>query len=109
MSAPATYTVGGSRTDQRRRLFALVVAFLLALTSLAISADPASAKKGDPHQPPGNPDPPGQLVQVQLLAFNDYHGHLEANTPGTADDVRPVAPSICPPSSTSCGPATSTA
>ncbi len=87
MSAPATYTVGGSRTDQRRRLFALVVAFLLALTSLAISADPASAKKGDPHQPPGNPDPPGQLVQVQLLAFNDYHGHLEANTPGpVADD-----------------------
>ncbi|MCJ7557803.1 MAG: bifunctional metallophosphatase/5'-nucleotidase, partial [Gammaproteobacteria bacterium] len=32
---------------------------------------------------PGNPDPPGQLVQLQLLAFNDYHGHLEANTPGT--------------------------
>ena len=25
-------------------------------------------------------DPPGQLVEVQLLAFNDYHGHLEADT-----------------------------
>jgi 5'-nucleotidase len=38
----------------------------------------ASAKKDDP---------PGQLVQLQLLAFNDYHGHLEPNTPGTVDGV----------------------
>jgi 5'-nucleotidase len=36
---------------------------------------------------PGNPDPPGQLVQLQLLAFNDYHGHLESNTPGTVAGV----------------------
>jgi 5'-nucleotidase len=27
-------------------------------------------------------DPPGQLIPVQLLAFNDYHGHLERSTPG---------------------------
>jgi 5'-nucleotidase len=32
-------------------------------------------------------DDPDQLVQLQLLAFNDYHGHLEANTPGTVDGV----------------------
>jgi len=32
-------------------------------------------------------DPPGQLVQVQLLAFNDYHGHLEPTTPGTVDGI----------------------
>ncbi len=31
----------------------------------------------------GRADPPGQLVQLQLLAFNDYHGHLQANTAGT--------------------------
>ena len=84
MSVPATYTVGGLRSEKRRRLFALVVAFLLALTSLAISADPASAGNNKP-QPPGNPDPKGQLIDVQLLAFNDYHGHLEANTPGMID------------------------
>jgi len=46
------------------------------MASLAVSAGAASAKKADP---------PGQLVQVQLLAFNDYHGHLEANTAGTVD------------------------
>ncbi|MDH3260542.1 MAG: bifunctional metallophosphatase/5'-nucleotidase [Acidimicrobiia bacterium] len=86
MSAPATYTAGGLRTDRRRRLFALVAAFVLAMTSLAISADPASAKK--PDQPPGNPDPPGQLVQVQLLAFNDYHGHLlDGTVPGAVDGL----------------------
>jgi len=32
-------------------------------------------------------DPPYQLVDLQLLAFNDYHGHLEANTPGTVDGI----------------------
>jgi len=31
-------------------------------------------------------DPPGQLVQVQLLGFNDYHGYLQSDTnPGPGD------------------------
>ncbi len=78
MSVPAVYTAsGGPRTARRRRLLALTAAFVLAVTALAASAEPASAAKKD--------DPPGQLVQVQLLAFNDYHGHLEANTPGMID------------------------
>jgi 5'-nucleotidase len=29
-------------------------------------------------------EPPGATVDLQLLAFNDYHGHLEATTPGDA-------------------------
>jgi len=33
----------------------------------------------------GNPDPKGQLIDLQVLGINDYHGHLEANTPGTID------------------------
>jgi len=33
----------------------------------------------------GNPDPKGQLIDLQILGINDYHGHLEANTPGTID------------------------
>jgi len=55
---------------------------LLALTSL-VSAAPLQDQS--PPNPPGNPDPPGQLIDLQLLAFNDYHGHLQANTPGTID------------------------
>jgi 5'-nucleotidase len=68
----------GSQNPARRRFLVLAVAFLLAITSLAILAEPASAKKANP---------PGQLVQIQLLAFNDYHGHLEATGNGPADDV----------------------
>ena len=54
-----------------------VLVLLLLLTSTVSAAS----------QNQGIDDPPGQLVQVQLLAFNDYHGHLEANTPGTVDDA----------------------
>ena len=51
---------------------------LVALVGLVMLAVPASVgAKGKP------PDPPGQLVQLQLLAFNDYHGYLESDsTPG---------------------------
>jgi 5'-nucleotidase len=51
---------------------------LLVIASMLFMAAPASAQKSDP---------PGQLVQVQLLAFNDYHGHLEASTPGNVEGV----------------------
>lgn len=55
------------------RLFSILV-----IASLLFVAAPASAQKSDP---------PGQLVQVQLLAFNDYHGHVRANEAGTVDGV----------------------
>jgi 5'-nucleotidase len=74
MSTPVVFAAGAPRSERRHRLFVLVAAFAVAITSLAIAADPAFAKR---------PDPPGQLVEVQLLAFNDYHGHLESHTPGT--------------------------
>jgi 5'-nucleotidase len=32
-------------------------------------------------------DPPGQLVQVQLLGFNDYHGHVLPDAAGQVDGV----------------------
>ncbi|MFN2173655.1 MAG: hypothetical protein ACK2UF_19690, partial [Candidatus Promineifilaceae bacterium] len=60
--------------------FLLLSTLLLALTSL-VSAAPLQDQR--PPNPPGNPDPPGQLIDLQLLAFNDYHGHLQADTPGT--------------------------
>lgn len=53
---------------------------LVLLLAPAVSAAPAIAGGG-----PGNPDPKGQLIDLQILAFNDYHGHLEANTPGMID------------------------
>ena len=50
----------------------------LLILSLLLVPTAASAKKSDP---------PGQLVQLQLLAFNDYHGHVESTTAGTVDGV----------------------
>jgi 5'-nucleotidase len=77
MSTSAVNTAPrGSQHERRRRLVALAAALALAAMSLVISVDPVAAKQ---------PDPPGQLVDLQLLAFNDYHGHLESNTPGTVD------------------------
>ncbi len=54
---------------------------LLAVTALfAAAAAPAVAR-----QPAKHADPPGQLIPVQLLAFNDYHGHLLASDNGDID------------------------
>ena len=39
------------------------------------------------HKPGHRADQPGQLVELQLLAFNDYHGHLQPNTPGNVGSV----------------------
>ena len=48
---------------------------ILLIFSLLIVPASVLAKQGDP---------PGLLVQLQLLAFNDYHGHVE---PSQAGDV----------------------
>ena len=64
---------------RQRRWLILVSALAMAIASLSLLAGPATAAK--------KADPPGQLVQLQLLAFNDYHGHLEANTPGSVAGV----------------------
>ena len=51
---------------------------IMSLSVLFLSQGVAAAQPGK-----GNPDPRGQLIDLQLLGFNDYHGHLEAQTPGT--------------------------
>jgi 5'-nucleotidase len=61
-----------------RRTIAWVAALCLVLTTFIFSADPADAAKTDP---------PGQLVEVQLLAFNDYHGHVLDEAAGVVDGV----------------------
>ena len=75
-TAAGHIATNGSQRGRRRRYLTIAAAVVTATTSLAFSAGPAFAKK---------PDPPGQLVDVQLLAFNDYHGHLQASTPGTIE------------------------
>lgn len=76
--SPGANSTLGSSTRGRRTL-ALVVALMLALASLALAVQPAEAKK--------KADPPGQLVDVQLLGFNDYHGHLQADGNGPVGGV----------------------
>ncbi|CAN7298980.1 bifunctional metallophosphatase/5'-nucleotidase [Knoellia sp. LjRoot47] len=56
----------------RRRVGATVLAAACAAT---LAAAPASGDTKD--KPKGNPN----LTTVQLLSFNDYHGHLEATDP----------------------------
>ncbi len=51
--------------------------FLLAAATLALAVTPAGMANGS------NKEKPPKLFQVKLLAFNDFHGHLEANTPGS--------------------------
>ena len=58
-----------------RKLF-----LFLVVIALAIVAIPAATAAGPILGPP--PKPP-ELATVKLLAFNDFHGHLEAGTPGT--------------------------
>jgi 5'-nucleotidase len=48
----------------------------LAVVALAVVAVPTALGAKKPPKPP-------ELTTVKLLAFNDFHGHLEANTPGT--------------------------
>lgn len=55
------------------RMFSILLVLSMLLVPTSVSAE--------------KDDPPGQLVQVQLLAFNDYHGHLEPTTPGTVDGI----------------------
>ena len=58
------------------RLISLLAILVLGLSS----AIAVGAEQGDP---------PGQLVQLQLLAFNDYHGYLETNSNPGPGNVGP--------------------
>ena len=70
----------------KRKLF--FIGLIIVLTTIVISSTVLAAppRKDNPN-PPGNPDPPGQLIDLQLLGINDYHGHLQANTPGQVAGV----------------------
>ncbi|WP_434810276.1 bifunctional metallophosphatase/5'-nucleotidase [Microbacterium sp. bgisy189] len=48
----------------------------LSVAALALAAPASAAPKKDP---------PGQLIDVQVLAFNDFHGHVQPGDAGTVD------------------------
>ena len=79
--SPSTRLGSGRRRSSRLWLGAGVLS--LAITSAVAAGGDVSAKQDGKPNPPGNPDPAGQLVPVQLLAFNDYHGHVEPDAAGT--------------------------
>ena len=81
MSSPSSTRAGGNR---RHRRLAVIGVAALAVSIAGISASTASAGKENP-QPPGNPDPNGQLIDLQILGINDYHGHVEDTDAGTVD------------------------
>ncbi len=80
-------TVEPHPRSQRRRVVAGISAVALSIGVAAFADSPASAGRGDNPNPPGNPDPPGQLIDLQLLAFNDYHGHVQPGDAGTVAGV----------------------
>jgi 5'-nucleotidase len=55
------------------RIFVFVM-----IASVLVIPMSVSAQKGDP---------PGQLVNLQLLAFNDYHGHVLPTASGNVDGI----------------------
>lgn len=80
-----------SRPSPRRsrRLVASVALLAVAGSALAVGSGAASADRKDDRRKP-------KVVEVQLLAFNDYHGHLEASTPGTVPVVQNGATVLVP-------------
>ena len=66
-------------TRRLRRIAAVGVTAALAASLVGLTG-PASAVKGDQQSK-------RRSVPVQLLSFNDYHGHLEADTPGDVGGV----------------------
>lgn len=59
---------------------------LLALATLAVAIVAAPTALADDWSRERGHDKKPKLTQVKLLAFNDFHGHLEATTPGRIND-----------------------
>ncbi|MCP3973225.1 MAG: bifunctional metallophosphatase/5'-nucleotidase [bacterium] len=87
MSYPTVFT--GPRRSMRRAL-ALIAALALALTAISVAPNAATAEDTDVSATTSEDTykhRSRRTLKVQLLAFNDYHGHIEATTPGTVGDV----------------------
>jgi 5'-nucleotidase len=68
------------RTALTAAIPAMACMSLVTVTALAAPGSSRGSNRGQV-------DPPGQLVQVQLLGFNDYHGHVLPDAAGQAGGV----------------------
>ena len=69
------------------------VTVVLAALAVALVAAPGGLAKGEPKVKPP------KLTTVKLLAFNDFHGHLEPTTPGSISvgaTLNPTTGASCP-------------
>ncbi len=74
----STKRAGTAPTARRRVVVGLtVLAMSIGAAAYGNTTSAASHKEKKPKRE--------KVVELQLLAFNDYHGHVEANTPGTLD------------------------
>ncbi len=74
---PLTMSNRGSSSPQRpRRGLTWISVLVLSVTTALLTGATAAAHGGHGW---------GRTVDLQLLAFNDYHGHLQASTPGTIE------------------------
>ncbi|MCP4966851.1 MAG: bifunctional metallophosphatase/5'-nucleotidase [bacterium] len=87
MSGPVVLNAGDLRSGRRRRIIALFAALVIAIASLAATAGSASANEEDDAEGWWPKHRKEKLVELQILAFNDYHGHVEAGTAGTVAGV----------------------
>jgi 5'-nucleotidase len=78
---------GWGRRPAAMAALALWVAGMVAACGGADRAGPLARMGPLGAGGPGNPDPRGQLIELQVLGINDYHGHLERGTPGHVDGV----------------------
>ena len=76
---PRPSSVGQTKGERRGMAMTMSrkVMVVLAALAVAIVAAPGGLAKNEPKVKPP------KLTTVKLLAFNDFHGHLEAGTPGT--------------------------
>ncbi len=72
-------------TPGPRRMLSVLAAVALTATMAATAVGKEPDHRFKPAPPRHNP--PAKTIPVQLLAFNDYHGHLESATPGMIDGV----------------------
>ena len=90
MTAIATNSAGGS-LGRFSVLSILLATLTIISTDVALADEDKEQRYDDVHHPKhgkdkkGEKDNSGRLVDLQLLAFNDYHGHVTPDTSGTID------------------------
>jgi 5'-nucleotidase len=81
MPAHGVRGAGGAAVSGGKRVLRLVTALSAALALSSCGSDDNASDT--PVQTATTPAPTVQPLDVQVLAFNDFHGHLQSDSPGT--------------------------